>query len=68
MTTLKFAFQGETGRNVVEVFDNKGQYVATILPHAESNGIEIMSFHINEVRKGDGLSRSLIVGFGRHKT
>lgn len=65
MTTLKFAFQSETGRRVVEVFDNSGKYVATILPHHESNGIEIRSFHINEVRKGDPRSNSMIVSFGR---
>jgi hypothetical protein len=66
MTTLKFAFQSETGRRVVEVFDNSGQYVATILPHNESNGIEIASFRINAVRKGDD-KRSLIVSFGATK-
>jgi hypothetical protein len=63
MTTLKFAFQSETGRRVVEVFDNSGLYVATILPDNKSNGIEVRSFRINAVRKADD-KRSVIVSFG----
>lgn len=40
------AFHSVTGRRIVEVFDNSGDFVASIYPDEETNGIKIVSKHI----------------------
>ena len=46
MTTLKMAFHDQTGRRVVEVFDDRGTFVAGIYPTDDgSNSVHIISYY-----------------------
>ena len=46
MTSFKIAFHQNTGRRIVEVFDDSGEFVASIYPtHDGSNAIHIVSKH-----------------------
>jgi hypothetical protein len=46
MTTLKMAFHQETGRRIVEVFDDSGAFIGAIYPTQDgSNSIHIVSKH-----------------------
>jgi hypothetical protein len=51
---LKMAFHAATGRRMVEVFDNRGAFVAAIYPNEEKNGIKIVSKHIATFDLDDG--------------
>lgn len=44
MTTLKMAVHGETGRRMVEVYDDSGEFIASIYPTQDgSNTIHVVS-------------------------
>lgn len=48
MTSLKMAFHDNTGRRIVEVFDDKGAFVGAIYPTEDgSNTIHIVSKHFS---------------------
>ncbi len=70
MTVLKMAFHSATGRRICTVFDNSGQFVASIYPDESNNGIKIVSEHIANHVLDDGSSTNppvpaLLVGFTR---
>jgi hypothetical protein len=46
---LKMAFHSVTGRRIVEVYDNRGVFVAAIYPDEETNGVNIVSKHFKAV-------------------
>jgi hypothetical protein len=46
---LKMAFHSVTRRRIVEVYDNRGLFVAGIYPDEETNGINIVSKHFKAV-------------------
>ena len=52
MTSLKMAFHESTGRRMVEVFDDRGEFVAAIYPTQDgSNAIHIVSKYFAEEPK-----------------
>lgn len=58
MVSLKMAYHAMNMRRMVEVYDNGGVFVAAIYADEESNGIKIVSKHIETVDHTDG-SRSI---------
>jgi hypothetical protein len=58
MTSLKMAFHERTGRRIVEVFDDSGEFVCAIYPGQDgSNSIHIVSKHFADepIRQSAGL-------------
>jgi len=54
MVSLRMAFHSVTGRRIVEVFDNDGEFIATVYPDEEHNAIRIVSGYIDMVVESDG--------------
>lgn len=49
MTTLKMAFHSQSGRRVVEIFDDSGRFIGAIYPTDDgSNGVHIVSKHFDD--------------------
>jgi hypothetical protein len=49
MTSLKMAFYRDAGRRMVEVYDDSGEFIASIYPTGDgSNGIHIVSKYFRD--------------------
>jgi len=54
MVALKIATHAVTGREIVEVFDRRGAFVAAIYPDDDNDGIKIVSKYFADVLHSDG--------------
>lgn len=48
MVELSMAVHSVSGRNIVEVWDNSGNFVAAIYPDNDSNGVKIVSKYFDD--------------------
>lgn len=66
MTSFKLAFHGVTGRRIIEVYDDKGAFVAGIYPGGDApDSIHIVSKHFDTdpVKPTAGEPPGLLVRF-----
>jgi hypothetical protein len=59
------AFHSDTGRRMVEVYDDRGEFVACIYPVTGANGIHIISKHFADepIIESEGEPPGYIVRF-----
>jgi hypothetical protein len=67
MTSMRMAFHHATGRRMVEVFDDRGQFVGSIYPTENgSNSIHIVSKYFGDYpfeSSGEGMPPGYLVRF-----